>query len=228
MKNKIFILTFLFSQFSFGQYVNIVSQLQEIEAGNIEDVRADLDELKEEKSGDPNVIFLEAVMTEDGEKSKNLYEVVYNDFPKSPFADAALYRNFSYYYALGLYKKAEGLKERLRKEYPKSAYLKNTDRAFPKVDEMIIVDPSPIKIKDPNQKEFTVQAGAFSDFKNAQNLKSKFTTDGFISQISPKMVNNLQLHIVTVGSFTKRIEAENLINELKSKYSITGRVIEVN
>ena len=91
MKNKIFILTFLFSQFSFGQYVNIVSQLQEIEAGNIEDVRADLDELKEEKSGDPNVIFLEAVMTEDGEKSKNLYEVVYNDFPKSPFADAALF-----------------------------------------------------------------------------------------------------------------------------------------
>ncbi len=228
MKNKIFILTFFLAQISFGQYVNIVPQLQEIETGNIEDVKEELAELKDEKSGDPNVIFLEAVITEDGEKSKNLYEVVYNDFPKSPFADAALFRNFSYYYALGLYKKAEELKERLRNEYPKSAYLKNTDRTFPKVDEMIIVDPSPIKIKDPNQKQFTIQAGAFSDYKNAQNLKSKFTTDGFTSKISPKTVNNLQLHIVTVGNFNMRSQANNFVDDLKKKYSITGRVVEVN
>jgi phosphate-selective porin len=38
MKNKIFILTFFLAQISFGQYVNIVPQLQEIETGNIEDV----------------------------------------------------------------------------------------------------------------------------------------------------------------------------------------------
>lgn len=228
MKIKIFVLTLLFSQIFYSQYVNIIPQLKEIEAGNIEEVKTELAELKQNKSADPNVIFLEAVITEDGEKAKNLYEIVYNDFPKSPFADAALFRNFSFYYSLGLYKKAEKLKVRLRNEYPKSAYLKNTDRNFPNVDEMIMVDPSPINFKDPNKKQFTIQAGAFSDYKNAQNLKIRFTTDGFSSKISPKKVNDLQLHIVTVGNFNKRSDAENFIDDLKRKYSITGRVVELN
>jgi hypothetical protein len=228
MKIKIFVLTLLLSQIVYSQYVNIIPQLKEIEAGNIEEVKSDLAELKQNEAADPNVIFLEAVITEDGEKSRDLYEIVYNDFPKSPFADAALFRSFSFYYALGLYKKAEELKERLKKEYPKSAYLKNTDRNFPNVDEMIIVDPSPINFKDPNKKQFTIQAGAFSDYKNAQNLKSKFTTDGFSSKITPKKVNDLQLHIVTVGTFNKRSDAENFIDDLKRKYSISGRVVELN
>lgn len=227
MNYKILSILIFLTSLLHAQYVNIVPQLQDIEAGYIEKVQKDLIQLKENKPGDPNVIFLEAVVTEDGEKSRELYELVYNNFPNSSFADAALFRNFSFYYALGLYKKAEELKERLRKEYPESPYLKNTDRTFPKVDEMIIVDSSPYQIKNPAEKRFTIQAGAFSDSQNAQNLKDKFISDGFISNITLKNVNNIQLHIVTVGSFIERIQAENFIDDLQTKYSITGRVIEL-
>jgi len=227
MNYKILLILIFLTSLLHAQYVNIVPQLQDIEAGYIEKVQKDLIQLKENKPGDPNVIFLEAVVTEDGEKSRELYELVYNNFPNSSFADAALFRNFSFFYALGLYKKAEELKERLRKEYPKSHYLKNTDRTFPKVDEMIIVDSSPYQIKNSAEKRFTIQAGAFSDSKNAQNLKDKFISDGFISNITLKNVNNIQLHIVTVGSFIERTQAESFIDDLQTKYSITGRVIEL-
>jgi len=225
MKGKFLVIIWFFTTLIFGQNVNIIPQLKKIEAGKIVEVKDDLEELKKNNSGDPNVIFLEAVLTEDGDKSKNFYELIYNDFPNCKFADASLFRNFSYYYAIGLYKKAEGLKKRLLKDYPKSPYLKNTDRNFPEVDDMIIVDSAPYKIKNQTAERFTVQAGAFSNFKNAEDLKSKFILDGFFARIIPKTVNNLQFHTVTVGNFLSRAETDIFLNELQNNYSIKGRVI---
>lgn len=225
MFTRIIISAALISSLAFAQRVNIIPQLKKIEAGNVDEVKRDLIELKQKNATDPNVIFLEAVITEDGEQSQNFYELIYNNFPNSQFADAALFRGFSYYYALGLYKRAEELKDRLRKEYPNSPYLKSTDRNFPDVDEMIIVDSTPYKLIDKNEKQFTVQAGAFSNFNNAEELKKKFLADGLKSKIVPKKVNNLQLHIVTVGSFETKSDAGTFLNVLQKDYSLNGRVI---
>jgi hypothetical protein len=225
---KIISIIIICTSIGIAQNVNIIPQLKKIEAGKIEEVKAELQNLKRIHLNHPDIIFLEAVITEDGEKSKNFYELIYNNFPESRFADAALFRNFSYYYALGLYKKAGELKQRLEKEYPKSPYLKNTDREFPEADEMIIVDSNPYNMKRTGKKHFTVQAGAFSNFKNADELKNKFLQNGLTSNISPKNVNNIQLHIVTVGDFLERSEAENFLLELERNYSLKGRVIELN
>lgn len=228
MKSKTLIIILLLTSLSFGQKVNIIPQLKKIEAGRLDEAKADLNELKVNNSDNPNVIFLEAVLTEDGEKSKNFYELIYTVFPTSQFADAALFRSFSYYYAVGLYKKAEGLKDQLRKNYPKSPYLKNTDRNFPDVDDMLIIDSTPYQVKSESEEKLTVQAGAFSNFKNADDLKNKFVIDGLFSRIVPKTVNNLQLHIVTVGNFNSRSDADTFLIELQKKYSIKGRVIQYN
>lgn len=225
MKINFVIAILLVSSFAFAQKINIVPQLKKIEAGEIEEVKRDLAELKINNSADANVIFLEAVITEDGEQSQKFYELIYNNFPNTQFADAALFRGFSYYYALGLYKRAEELKNRLKKEYPKSPYLKNTDRSFPDVDEMIIVDSTPYKLKSNDNDLFTVQAGAFSNYNNAEDLKRRFLEDGLKSKILPKRVNNLQLHIVTVGSFGTKADANTFLNALQRDYAIKGRVI---
>jgi SPOR domain len=228
MKYPSIVLFLLVTSLSFAQNVNIIPQLKKVEAGQLEEVKKDLIEFQKNNSADPNVIFLQAVITEDGEKAKNFYELIYNNFPISQYADAALFRNFSYFYSLGLYKKAEELKERLRNEYPKTAYLKNTERNFPKVDDMIIVDSTPYRIKSKSKKQFTIQAGAFSNFKNAETLKSKFIIDGLDSKITPKTVNNLLLHIVTVGNFSDRSAADNFLIALQNNYSLKGRVIDRN
>jgi len=116
MKNKIVLFYLIVTNLLLAQNVNIIPQLKKVESGDIAEVKKDLDELKLVNPSDPNVFFLEAVITEDGEKAKDLYETVYTNFPNSQFADAALFRNFSFYYALGLYKKAEELKNQLRTE----------------------------------------------------------------------------------------------------------------
>jgi len=223
----IFFILFFASILS-AQNTNVISQLKKVEKGEIEKVKEELQRLKKNNEGDPNVIFLEAVVTENGEKSNSLYEAVYNNFPNSKFADAALFRSYSYYYALGLYKKADGLKNRLKTDYPKSAYLKNIEQSLPSVDDMILVNKSPYKIRKPGKEKFTVQAGAFGNFKNAEKLKSEFISDGLQSKISMKRVNNIQLNIVTVGRFNSKADANDFIKLLKQNYSLTGRVIPLD
>jgi hypothetical protein len=226
MKIKLLTIIFIVSSYHFAQSLNIIPHLKEVEAGKFDDAKKALLILKKNYTNHPDLIFLEAVLTEDGTESIKYYELIYNDFPESRFADAALFRAFSYYYALGLYKKAGELKTRLENDYPDSPYLKNTDREFPAVDEMIIVDTKPYRIS--KEEEFTVQAGAFSNFNNAEDLKNRFINDGLFSKISPKKVNNIQLHIVTVGKFPSRRAAEEFLVELESKYSLKGRVLETN
>ncbi len=217
-------LVFSFSTILIAQTPNIVPQLKKIEAAKLVEVNEELIELKNKCPGDPNVIFLEAVLTEDGEKAEKLYEAVYNNFPKSQYADAALFRSFSYFYALGLYKKAEELKNRIIKDYPRSPYLKNTERNFPHIDDMLIVSSEPYKEK-PKTKRYTIQAGAFGNFQNAENLKRQFIKDGFYSSIIPKVVNTTELKIVIVGDFSNKTDAEKTLPTLENKYSIKGRII---
>lgn len=212
----------------YSQSVNIIPQLKKIEAGQIDEVKEELSRLKLTKSGSPNVIFLEAVITEEGESAHKLYELVYTNFPNSQFADASLFRDYSYFFALGLYKKADDLRNKLQSGYPNSPYLKSTADNLPTNDEMLIIDSNPYKIKSSNEVRYTIQAGAFGQFDNAFNLKRKFDEDNLEAKISPKRVNNVQLHIVTVGSFTVRTNAESFLERINKKYSLVGRIITID
>ncbi|MEE9430173.1 MAG: SPOR domain-containing protein [Melioribacteraceae bacterium] len=222
------IIFFLFSfSIVYSQSVNIIPFLKKIEEGKIEEVKKEFTELKNQNPNNANVVFLDAVLTEDGNKAQKIYELVYTNFPQSQFADAALFRSFSYFYSLGLYKRAETLKNMLKEKYPKSAYLKKTGGSFPEVDEMILVDSSPYKQNSKLNSRFTIQAGAFGDFKNAERLKTKLVKSGYHAKIAPKIKGGKTLHIVIVGAFRTKPEAEKFLDVFKSKYDFSGRVVKV-
>ena len=100
-----------------AQEINIVDYLKRIEAGEIDNVRNEITMLRAANPNDPSVKFLDAVVTVDGPKALKKYEDVYNDYPQSKYADAALYRIFSYYYSLGIYNKAESYLNELKNKY---------------------------------------------------------------------------------------------------------------
>ncbi len=228
MNTKIIFLVLFIASSITAQNTNIIPFLKKVEAGEIESVKKDLLSLKQDNAADPNVIFLEGVITEDGDKSHQLYEAVYTNFPDSKFADAALFRDFSYYYALGLYKKAEDLKIQLQREYPNSPYLKNTDKRFPEADEMLVVDSSPYKLTTDNEYKFTIQVGAFGQYENAENLQNKLKLDRIKAKISPKRINNVLLYIVTVEKFKNRADAEYSLAPLLRDYSLKGRIVKID
>src|SRR5690606_3952819 len=81
------------------QEVNIIHFLKQIENGEREESENRLAQLIKESPNDPSVKFLKAVLTENGADAVNLYREIIQKHPGSKYADASVYRLYSYYYA---------------------------------------------------------------------------------------------------------------------------------
>ena len=223
----------LFFALSFNlsaQEVNIVPYLKQIENGKAEEVRYELIGLKENYSGDPSVMFLEGVLTENGQKAVVIYQKVVDDYPDSKYADASLYRIYSYYYALGLYESANDKLNKLITDYPKSPYIKIAKQnQLPVTPDITQEDISNQKKEDFNgiEYKYTIQAGAFSNNENAKALQLKFEKSGIFSEIKDKLVAGTTFHIVYVGKFITENDAESFLMTINDKFEISGRVIQI-
>ncbi len=223
--------TILFLLLSFttltAQEINIVKYLKQIESGEIEKTRTEAKALLREYPDDPSVQFLNAVITTDGQTALNKYLKIYANYPNSRYADASLYRIFSYYYSLGIYKKAESYLTKLKEEYPASPYIKAADRNIP--DEEIAVAEKTEKplITKPKADEFnfTIQAGAFMNIANARNLKKQLEAKGYFSDVRTKSVGGTIFNVVIVGKFKEKNEANYMLNTLKDNFNLNGRTI---
>jgi len=228
MKLQIIIL-FLILNFIFlpAQEINIVKYLKQIESGEIEKTRTEAKALLREYPDDPSVQFLNAVITTDGETALNKYLNIYNNYPESRYADASLYRIFSYYYSLGIYKKAESYLAELKSEYPASPYVKAADRNIPDEEIAVAKKTSQHARTKPAAEEFnfTIQAGAFMNIANARNLKNKLEVEGYFSDVRTKTVGGTIFNVVIVGKFKEKNEAGELLKNLESNFKLNGRVI---
>jgi tetratricopeptide (TPR) repeat protein len=234
IKNLVY-LALLFSALSiniFAQDVNIVPYLQQIENGKADEVRNELIGLKEKYADDPSVMFLEGVLTENGQKAVVIYQKVVDEYPDSKYADAALYRIYSYYYALGLYEAATEKLNKLIADYPNSPYIKiakqNQLPVNPEItqeDETEVTQQKNEDVKETDYK-FTIQAGAFSNIENAESLQLKFEKSGIFSEIKAKLVAGTTFHVVYVGKFVNENDAESFLKTINDNFQLSGRVIQ--
>ena len=232
----LFYFALLFSALSINinaQDVNIVPYLQQIENGKADEVRNELIGLKEKYSDDPSVMFLEGVLTENGQKAVVIYQKVVDEYPDSKYADAALYRIYSYYYALGLYEAATEKLNKLITDYPNSPYIKiakqNQLPLNPEITQEDDTDVTQQKKEDVvgDDYKFTIQAGAFSKIENAESLQLKFEKSGIFSEIKDKLVAGTTFHVVYVGKFVTENDAESFLKTINDKFELSGRVIQI-
>jgi len=220
-----------------GQEIDIVPALKEIEKGNITEARTLLRNFLLQSPNDPSVMFLDAVLTSDGNNAINKYEAIYKNSPNCKYADAALYRIFSYYYSLGIYNKATSYLDELKSSYPNSPYIKAADRTMP--DDEILVEQSAEetskpkvvsepKIQTPTEEkngDILVQAGAFLNLNNAKNLQTQIESDGYKTSLNAKEVGGSVLNVVVIENLQNQTEAEKILEYLKSKFKLSGRII---
>lgn len=218
-----------------AQDIDIVPYLKQIEAGEINSVKDKLPDLKVKYPGSPAIMFLDGVLTEDGQQAVAIYQTIIEKYPKSRYADAATYRVFSYFYALGLYEAAGKMRDKLKNDYPDSPYNKLAE-----ANRIPSFDSSPVSSqekstdkKDPDQikartdYKFTIQAGAFSNSDNAVNLRDDFQQAGYVCEIKEKNVGGTIFQVVYVGKFVVRKDAEDFLHIINSKYDLTGRIVEI-
>jgi tetratricopeptide (TPR) repeat protein len=215
----------------FAQEVDIVPYLKMIEQGKLEEAKAKLLDFKSDNPKSSNLIFLEAVLTENGQDAVVLYQSLVDKYPKSTYADASLYRLYSYYFALGLYNTADKNITKLKKDYPESPYIKMASvnvvkNEVEETTQQTTITPN--QNKKENDYNFSVQAGAFTNAANANVLKKDIDNAGMVSFIKEKNVAGTTFTVVYVGKFETRKEAEDFLPIANTRFRIAGRVVEIN
>lgn len=225
----IFILI-LISAPAFPQEPDITTYLKKIEAGEKDEVAANLSELKRANPNSSSLLYLEGLLTEDGEKAFQIYKTLIDKFPKSKYADAALYRIYCYYTVTENFDKAENYITRLKKEFPESPYNKLVEKSnfSSEFGEKIKYDSKQVKIEKLKTKNFTIQAGAFTNKENATKLNNDLVKEGYSSQIVQKTVGGTLFHVVQVGKFTSETDAKVSLNLINSKFKLQGWVVELD
>jgi len=242
MEKKLFPILFFFflilqSANLFAQEVDITPYLKEIEAGGSQKVIDMLPKLKKEFPSSASVLFLDAVVTSDGQSAVDKYTNLVKKYPNSKYADAALYRIYSYYFAIGKYNTSKNYLNQLEKNYPNSPYISIANKNIPSSDKNLIV-------KEPESKDeanssnsleeqspkgnYTIQAGAFTLLGNADNLMKSLKAIGYNTRLEEKEIAGTVFHIVYTGEFSSRSEAEKALSTINSKFNLNGRVIETN
>jgi len=206
---------------------DIQRRLEMIERGQVEAVKAELPTLMTNFQNHPGVLYLQAVLTTDGAEAASTYQSIVDNFPKNEWADDALFKLYQYYYSVGLYKTADQKLAQLKLDYPFSAY---AAEKLPSAEVKPVVPEQPVetKQKPPVQKydtNFTVQVGAFSTFQNADELRSKFESEGYVSNIFTITAGGRKIHRVWVGEFQTKEEAVRFSDEIRRKFKLGSIVV---
>jgi tetratricopeptide (TPR) repeat protein len=215
------------AQTSQSSQPDIQRRLELIEKGQGDAVRSELPTLMTKFQNDPGVLYLQAVLTTDGTEAAKIYQTIVDNFPKSEWADDALFKLYQYYYSIGLYKTAEQKMEQLKRDYPFSTYASDQ----PIVEEpKAVPQEAPAEVARPGRggKDtpiYTVQAGTFSVLQNAEELKARFERDGYTASIFTIVNNGKKFHKVWVGEFKKQDEARRFSAEIKKKYNLDSIVV---
>ena len=222
---------FLITVEVYPQETDIVPYLKAIENGNLGQARDALVDLKEKKPNDPSIMFLDAVLKENGQEAVVIYQDIVDNYPKSKYADAALYRIFSYYYALGLYDTSKEKLKQLKEAYPESPYINIANQNLSALENSEVGEKE--TRKDINEStpletyNFTIQAGAFTNLDNANKLFNEFENAGIYCQLGEKTVAGTTFHVVFAGKFQKYEDAENFLQVVNSRFKLNGSIVPI-
>jgi cell division protein FtsN len=211
-----------------------------IENGQVEQVRQELPSLLSRHPNDPGILYIQGMATSDGAEAVRTYQSVVDNFPKSDWADDALYKVYQFYYAIGLYRTAEIKLTQLKANYPNSKYVTQaaevqtkslTEEKQPVVNDTTVQETEeakdasePAKIEAP-KSQFTLQVGAYTAQVNAEKQKLFFEDLGLSVEVVSKVKQNRSLYIVLVGGYATYDEAKAKGAEFKKKYNIDSIVV---
>lgn len=237
-----------------GQMPDITAYLARVENGEADSIRGELPSLLSKYPNNSGVLYLQGVLTTDGTEAVRIYQSIVDNFPRSEWADDALFKVYQFYYALGLYRTAEIKLNQLKADYPESRYLSSTSQAdvkstpeeeglgLPKATQEDVVqnppnqvatekpalpetEPSQPAAEETSRGQYALQVGAFSQQVNAEKQKLFFEDLGYSVEVINKVRDSRSLFVVLVGDYKTPDEAKQKGVEVKKKYNITSMVV---
>ena len=250
--NKFIFLIFFINILS-SQNIDLYFSL--IAEGELDGVKESLPELLSKYPKDPGVLFLKAVLTDDGEYALKQYKYILKNFPKSTYAPESAMKIGEYFYARGLYTQSANLLKNIPINYPRFPNIQRltdlminsfnaigeADSAkyyaliiksmFPKV-ETNIADKSnklsqvfSFSKKTKSLGPYVVQIGAFSSEENAKRLKLQVSQFGHDVSINKVDSNGKTFFAVRINRYHSKRKAEEVGKDVRSKLGVSYRVL---
>ena len=205
-------------------------------------VKAELPSLLTRYPNNPGILYVQALLTSEGAEAVRMYQSIVDNFPKSEWADDALYKVYQFYYSLGLYRTAELKMAQLKREYPSSKYI--TSSAGPEAQKPAAeaqkpaATPPPAKpaatpqapAESPAQPAgetglFSLQVGAYTALTNADRQKKYFEERGYTAEVISRVRDGRSMYVVLVGAYRTYDEAKARAAEIKQRLNIDSFVL---
>jgi len=250
--NKFIFIIFIFSILS-SQNIDLYFSL--VDEGELDGVKENLPELLSKFPNDPGVLFLKAVLTDNGDTAIEQYRYILENFPNSLYAPKAAMKIGEYFYARGLYTQSAKLLKNIPINYPRFPQMQrltdlmiNSFNAIGEADSakyysLIIKSMFPaietnfdskdnklsqvfsFRKKTQDLGPYVVQIGAFSSMENAKRLKLQVSQLGHDVSINKVDSNGKTFYAVRINRYKSKKRAEEIGRGVKSKLGVNYRVL---
>ena len=247
------IIIFIFAVFLKSQNVELYLSL--IDEGQSKSVIENLPELISKFPKDAGVLYLKALLSQEGDNAIEQYKNIIKNYPESKYAPNAAIKLGEYFYAKGLYTQSANLLKNMPVKYPRFTDMQrltnlmiNSFNAIGEADSakyygLIIKSMFPsidaksdessnkfsgvfdFKKKSKNLGPYVVQIGAFSSNDNAKRLKLQVSQLGHDVSINKVDSNGKTFFAVRINSYNSKIKAEEIGKDIKSKLGVNYRVL---
>jgi len=198
--------------------VELAPLLQLAKTGQVETLRSEMPALAKRYPDNPGVLYLQGIIETNGDKAISFFQSVVNSYPKSEWADDALYRLFQYNYAVGAYNIADTYLMKLATDYPSSSYLSRTKSETVKT-------PTQTVTNEATNDGFSVQIAALSSDNDADDLVEEMKKFGYSAETRSKTIGGKNVFAVWVGRFPDREAAASFAKKMKSRHHIEGFIV---
>lgn len=175
--------------------------------GNYEEVVDAQKDILSDESSSPKIYFLKALFEPNAEKAFDMYQNVINNTSDGELRYQSAKKIFEYYYARGFYITADQIKTR-----------------FGLDKEVVVHSPGDKPTLELPPLKYILQLGAFSDRQNAEKLIQRVQGLSLSILIKTKSVSGHELHLVWLGPFSEKSDAEKWQELVKEKYGIQSRI----
>ena len=202
-------------------FINAERAYLAVKSGNLAEARKFLSIAD---PSNPFAMYVRAALTQDASEAAGIYNSIVSAYPGKPITRDALLQLYKYHYAAGEYYLAHTDYVELRK-YPGMNQLvdpiglKDTvqNTVSPTNSEYVQTPSSPDKAVVPSAQRYSVQVGVFSTRENAKRLVARLRTENIESSISPRVLADRTVYVVTAGDFRSREAADAFAADLKSR-----------
>ncbi len=152
------------------------------------------------------------------------YQTLY-DAPDSSVTPQALWQAASLLVSQGHNDKARILYQRLIDSYPESF---EAPRAIDRLTALPASQLKPSVVTAlPQKPNFTVQVGAFSRRVSAELLYKNLKKRRYAVRMDRRVLGDDLFHVVQVGRYKHKAQAEKILNQLARRDKLRGRVVEL-